>query len=115
MPVACVPERLMPLVKVPVVFWICKPLVRVPVALFSLMSKPLVLVTAPVRLTSRASAAPAWLTISAVAAVPLVPLTVRPTTLAAVGWTVFWPVVVGTSAKQDGHPATVVCHVGNAL
>ena len=35
----------------------------------------------PVRLTSRASAALAWLMMAAVAAVPEVPLTVRPTTL----------------------------------
>jgi hypothetical protein len=46
-------------------------------------------------LTWTPSAAWLWLTIAAVVAVPLVPLTVRPTTLAAVGVIVLAAVLAG--------------------
>src|SRR5580704_17740147 len=100
MPVACVPDRLMPLVKVQAVFWMCRPLVVVPEALFWLIKMPLVLVLAPVWLICTESAAPDWLMIAAVAATPDVPLTVNPTTLSAVGVMVFCAVVAGTCCRQ---------------
>ena len=46
-----------------------------------------------------ASALPAWITSRATAAVPLVPLTVSPTTLLAVGVTVLAAVDVGTCSR----------------
>src|SRR5580698_668068 len=107
-----VPVRLMPLVIVPAELEIWRPLVVVPPALFWLISKPLVLVPVPLRLTSRASAAPDWLMMAAVAAAPEVPLTVRPTTLSAVGVTVFCAVVAGTCWRQVEQTPTDD-HVGN--
>jgi len=53
------------------------------------------LVAAPLPLICKASAAPDWLMIAAAAATPEVPLTVNPTTLSAVGVTVFCAVVAG--------------------
>jgi len=71
------------------------------------------LVAAPVELICNASAAPAWLMMAAVAAVPLVPFTVNPTTLFTVGAMVSCAVVAGFCTKQVGQvPAPPVCHVG---
>src|SRR5580700_12027472 len=56
---------------------------------------------APLRLMSRP-----------LAAVPLVPWTVRPTTLLTVGWMVFWAVLPGTCWMQLGQED--VAHVGSA-
>src|SRR5580700_10561019 len=107
-----VPVRLMPLVIVPAELEIWRPLVVVPPALFWLTSNPLVLVPVPLRLTSRASAAPDWLMMAAVAAAPEVPLTVRPTTLSAVGVTVFCAVVAGICWRQVAQTPTDD-HVGS--
>src|ERR1039457_2758901 len=90
-------------------------LVPAPLAAMSrpLVTVPLVLLT----LTLRASAAPDWLTMAAVAAVPVVPLTVRPVTLPAVGVTVFCAVAPGTCTRQSVQVLAEVAltHVGRAL
>ena len=98
----------MALVAVPAVLVRFNRLVVVPPAPFLVMARPLVWVPAvlvramlwpsPVLLLVMASpvAAPPWRMLTAVAAVPLVPLTVRPTTLAAVGVTVLAAVLAGT-------------------
>ena len=129
-----VPVILMAFVAVPAVFVRSSKLVVVPPAPFLVIASPDVCVPAvlvrfmvaplPVLLsvttipapvfdvlTARAVAAPACTTFMAVAAVPLVPLTVRPTTLAAVGVTVFWAVDVGTCTSELG-PFGQVPHVG---
>lgn len=63
----------------------------------------LILWPEPVELevTVRAVAAPAWTTLTATAAVPLVPFTVRPTTELALGVTVFAAVETGIWNRYD--------------
>jgi hypothetical protein len=106
-----VPVNDNPFVAVPAVLVRLSRLVVVPPAPFLVMARPLVWIpevfvrlmfwASPVELlvTLRPRAAPAWMILAAVAAVPLVPLTVKPVTLFVVGVTVLAAVVVGTCSK----------------
>ena len=122
MSVPIVPFRTRPLVRVPAVWVMLRPLVVVPLAPLILTSRALVTVPAVLVLFIATLLVVAWdwLKIAVVAAVLEVALTVRPTTEAAVGVTVFWPVVPGTStrqvaqapaATQDKAPAPSFCRL----
>ena len=87
-------------------------LVKVPLKLRPLVAVLLALATV------MPAAAPGWLTARAVAGVPLVPLTVRPTTLLAVGVIVFSAVLVGTCLIYEplaGASCTVPEAAGNVI
>ena len=113
-----VPVKLIPFVKVPAVLVSCKPVLVVALALLLTTARPLVVVPAAVLLvrialvvvpallvfTCNASAAPVWLIMRAVAAVPLVPLTVRATTLLTVGVMVSVAVAPGTCTRTPVPP-----------
>ena len=111
MSVPMVPLKTNPLVKVPAVLVMLMPLVVVPAPVW-LNSMPLAMVLAALapfrsRMSTEAVATfRVWLMMAAVAPVValLVELTVKPTTEATVGETVFWIVVVGTSNRQAAQP-----------
>jgi len=102
MSVPIVPLKTRPLVKVPRVWLMFRPLVVVPPVPLTLSSRALVTLPAVLVLLMATLLVVAWdwLKIAPVAAVPEVALIVRPMTLAAVGVTVFWAVVPGTSTRQ---------------
>ncbi len=94
------PPRLMALVTVPAVLIKLSRFVVVPAAPLRVIARPLVWVPdVLVRLSAMPSAVCDWLKMAAGALMPLVALTVSPTTLAAVGVTVLAAVVAGTCCK----------------